>query len=198
VLHSTPELKQQSKEWRQASSPTKMKFKQITSTQNIMCTLFWDRKGVLLADFLPEGSTINAGVYCITLKKLHHAIQNKLRAMLSWGGVMVHDNARPHTAAATENLIVTFGWEQFDHPPYSQVIFICFCILNPSLLSVGSTTTARSKKLLPRALHCRWHHSTMKGYKNCCNIMVPQQWWKVWRKVVYSMYMVCNIFFIFS
>ena len=31
---------------------------------------------------------------------------------------MIHDNARPHTAAATQNLI-TFGWEQFDHPPYS-------------------------------------------------------------------------------
>jgi hypothetical protein len=33
--------------------------------------------------------------------------------------VMVHDNARPHTAAATQDLMVTFGWEQFDHPPYS-------------------------------------------------------------------------------
>ena len=32
---------------------------------------------------------------------------------------MIHDNARPHTAAATQNLITTFGWEQFDHPPYS-------------------------------------------------------------------------------
>jgi hypothetical protein len=78
-----------------------MKFKQTTSTQNIMCTLFWDRKGVQLADFLPEGSTINAGVYCLTLKKLHHAIQNKLRAMLSQGVVIIHDNACPHTAEAT-------------------------------------------------------------------------------------------------
>ena len=39
--------------------------------------------------------------------------------MLSRGVVMIHDNARPHTAAATQNLITTFGWEQFDHPPYS-------------------------------------------------------------------------------
>jgi len=61
-----------------------------------MCTLFWDRKGVLIVDFLPQGSTINPG-----------------------GVVMIHDNARPHTAAATKNLITTFGWEQFDYPPYS-------------------------------------------------------------------------------
>jgi hypothetical protein len=33
---------------------------------------------------------------------------------------MLHDNARPHTAAATQNLIATFGWEQFHHPPYSS------------------------------------------------------------------------------
>ena len=39
--------------------------------------------------------------------------------MLSRGGVMTHDNARPHTAAATQNLIMTFGWEQLDHPLYS-------------------------------------------------------------------------------
>jgi hypothetical protein len=31
---------------------------------------------------------------------------------------MPHINARPHTAAATQDLIATFGWEQFDHPPY--------------------------------------------------------------------------------
>jgi hypothetical protein len=33
---------------------------------------------------------------------------------------MLHDNARPHTAAATQDLISAFGWEQFDHAPYSQ------------------------------------------------------------------------------
>jgi hypothetical protein len=32
---------------------------------------------------------------------------------------MLHDNAHPNTAAATQDLIATFGWEQFDHPPCS-------------------------------------------------------------------------------
>jgi hypothetical protein len=32
---------------------------------------------------------------------------------------MLHDNAFPHIAAATQDLITTFGWEQFNHPPYS-------------------------------------------------------------------------------
>ena len=44
-------------------------------------------------------------------------LENKRRGMLSRGVVMIRDNTRPHTATATQNLITTFGWEQFDHPP---------------------------------------------------------------------------------
>jgi histone-lysine N-methyltransferase SETMAR len=32
---------------------------------------------------------------------------------------MLHDNACPHTAAAKQDIITTFGWEQLDHSPYS-------------------------------------------------------------------------------
>jgi hypothetical protein len=97
MSHVTPESKQQSMEWRHTSSPIKKKFKQTISTSKIMCTVFWDRKSVLLVEFLPRGSTINTGVYCDTLKKLRRAIQNKRRGMLSWGVVMLNDNAGPHT-----------------------------------------------------------------------------------------------------
>jgi hypothetical protein len=38
---------------------------------------------------------------------------------LSRGVLMIHDNVHPLTAAATQNLITTFGWQQFHHPPYS-------------------------------------------------------------------------------
>jgi len=116
VLHEAPKSKQQFMEWRHTSSPTKTKFKQTTSTQKVMCTMFWDRKGVLLSEFLPQGSTINAGVCCNTLQKLHRMIQNKRHGMFS-RVVLVHDNTNPHTAM--QNLITTFRCEQFDHPPYS-------------------------------------------------------------------------------
>ena len=32
---------------------------------------------------------------------------------------MLHDNARPHSAAQTQDLITSFKWEQKDHPAYS-------------------------------------------------------------------------------
>jgi hypothetical protein len=52
-------------------------------------------------------------------KKLHRVIQNKQYGMLSQGVVMLHDNAHLHTATAMQDLIATFGWEQFNYPPYS-------------------------------------------------------------------------------
>uniref|UniRef100_A0A1B6IFY2 Histone-lysine N-methyltransferase SETMAR n=1 Tax=Homalodisca liturata TaxID=320908 RepID=A0A1B6IFY2_9HEMI len=39
--------------------------------------------------------------------------------MLSAGVVLLHDNARPHSANRTQELITSFGWEQLDHPPYN-------------------------------------------------------------------------------
>jgi hypothetical protein len=38
--------------------------------------------------------------------------------MLTSGVVLLHDNARPRTAARTRTLLAHFNWELFDHPPY--------------------------------------------------------------------------------
>lgn len=84
-----------------------------------MCTVFWDTKGILLIDFLPRGETVNADRYYETLRKLRRAIQNKRRGILRAGVVLIHDNARPHTARHTTTVLQQFGWELFDHPPYS-------------------------------------------------------------------------------
>ena len=32
---------------------------------------------------------------------------------------LLHDNARPHSAAQTQDLITSFKWERMDHTPYS-------------------------------------------------------------------------------
>ena len=55
---------------------------------------------------------------CIFLKFHGHFFTKLCLVNLSFGNCVIHDNARPHTAA-TQNLITIFGWEQFDHPPYS-------------------------------------------------------------------------------
>jgi len=84
-----------------------------------MATVFWDRKGVLLIEFMEPGTTITSETYCETLKKLHRAIENERRGMLMSGVVLLHGNARPHTATCTQALLQKFCWDLFDHPPYS-------------------------------------------------------------------------------
>jgi hypothetical protein len=82
VSHLTPELKQQSMDGGNTSSPKKHKFKQTISTHKIMCTVFWDRQGVLLVEFLPQGTAINSTAYCENMKKLCHMVQKKAKACL--------------------------------------------------------------------------------------------------------------------
>jgi len=84
-----------------------------------MATVFWDREGVLLVDFLERGSTINYERCCETLEKLRRAIQNKCQGKLSSKVLFFHDNARPHMANRTRELFDHFGWEVFDHLLYS-------------------------------------------------------------------------------
>ncbi|GBL88937.1 hypothetical protein AVEN_159026-1 [Araneus ventricosus] len=104
-------------EWRHTHSPVRVKAKQTLSQRNIMASVFWDRHGVLLVDFMQRGTTINAVAYGQTLRKLHRAIQNKRRGMLTERILLLHDNARPHTAAQTRALLDSFGWEVLDPPP---------------------------------------------------------------------------------
>jgi len=76
-------------------------------------------KGNLLTEFKATGTTITSEVYCETLHTLRRSIQNKRRRILGKGVVLLHHNARPHTAARTNALLQPFNWEIFDHPPYS-------------------------------------------------------------------------------
>ncbi|KAJ4429271.1 hypothetical protein ANN_26274 [Periplaneta americana] len=119
ISHFTPETKQQSIHWRHSGSLVRTKFKQTLSVRKVMCTVFWDRKGILLIDFLSRGETVNADRYCETLRKLRRAVQNKRCGMLTAGVVLLHDNGRPHTARRTAAVLTEFGWVLFDHPPYS-------------------------------------------------------------------------------
>lgn len=54
VHHYTPETKQQSKQWVEASSSVPKKAKLIASTKKVMVSVFWDAKGILLIDYLEK------------------------------------------------------------------------------------------------------------------------------------------------
>jgi len=132
----------------------------------MMCTVFWDWKGILLIDFLPRGQTIKADVYCETLRKLRRAIQNKRRGLLSKGVVFLHDNARPHTANVTKNLTIL-------RTALTSLLatFICSYISSLSLAVNTSTMTKSWKKMFPTGWRHKRQTSMKKVYKNLCHAM---------------------------
>jgi hypothetical protein len=96
---------EQSKQWMHTHSSNKQKkFKQM-SAGRLMATVFWDRKGVLMVEFMQQGTIMMSQVYCKTLKKLHKVIQNKRLRILTSGVVLLQDNVRPQTAAGTQALL---------------------------------------------------------------------------------------------
>jgi len=117
-----------------------------------MASVFWDRKGILLVDFMPPGATINAAAYCDTMTRLRRAIQNQRGGMLSRDLCLLHDNARPHSAHVTTALLERFEWYILDHPPYSPNLalsdFHLFLHLKKHLAGKISTTMMRCKKKL--------------------------------------------------
>ena len=50
-----------------------------------MATIFWDSKGVLPIDYLPDKTTMNGQYYANLLLKLCQAIKDKLLGMLTRG-----------------------------------------------------------------------------------------------------------------
>ena len=108
VHHYDPESKRQSMEFRHTASPPPRKFKVTASAGKLMLTVFWDSEGVVHAEFLPPGTTINSERYIGTLRKLRDRIRrvrpNKEAVLLQ------HDNAWPHTSAATVTKIRRLGF----------------------------------------------------------------------------------------
>lgn len=59
-----------------------------------MCPVIWDKRGILLIEFLPRDKTNNNTIYCEALKKLRCAMQNKRRGMLTEIVVWIQNNSQ--------------------------------------------------------------------------------------------------------
>lgn len=138
VYHYTPESKMASKEWRRKDEACPVKAKTRLSAGKVLATVFWDYRGVLLIDFLHERRTVNAAYYCQLLESSKAAYRNRRRGMPIRNVILLHDNARPHTAILTRDKLEKMHWEILDHPPYSPDLSPCdFFLFAPMKQSLG-------------------------------------------------------------
>jgi NADH pyrophosphatase NudC (nudix superfamily) len=76
--------------------------KQTMPARKMMATVSWDRKQVLMVEFMQQGTAITSEVHFETLEKLHRTIQNKRQGMLTTGVVLLDINVYLHTVAHTQ------------------------------------------------------------------------------------------------
>ena len=117
--HFDPETKLQSMCWKHPLSPPPVKFRRVASVGKVMASVFWDREGVLLVDYLEQGKTVTGVYYAELIQKLRAVIREKRRGKLTRGVLFHQDNAPAHTSHAAMAAIRDCGFELLNHPPYS-------------------------------------------------------------------------------
>lgn len=85
--------------------------------KKVMLSIWWDRKGVIYWELLPDNTTVTAEVYCCQLENM---VAEFKRVRPGHDKILLlHDNARPHTAKSTRLKLQSLGIEVLPHPPYS-------------------------------------------------------------------------------
>ena len=88
-----------------------------------MLCKWWDWKGVLYYELLPENQTINSNKYCSQLDQMKAALDEKCPELINRQHIIFHqDNARPCVSLMTRQSLLQFGWEVLIHPSYSPNI----------------------------------------------------------------------------
>lgn len=121
--------------------------------KKVMLCIWWNSKGIVYYELLPNNQTINSDKYCSQLDKLKAEIGKKCPELVNRKGVVFHhDNARPHTSLQTRQKLLEFGWDVLPHPPYSPDIapsdYYLFRSLQNSLNGMSFDSLGRLKNYL--------------------------------------------------
>jgi histone-lysine N-methyltransferase SETMAR len=145
-----------------------------------MLVIFWDARGVICWDLLPQGQTINSDIYCSFLDELKIAILQKRRRSLEMpnhGFHLLQDNARPHTARNTIQKLNDINLPTIPHPPYSPDLapsdYYLFSPLKHSLKGKAFT----NREQVSNAINDFIEQKKPEFFANGIN-MLPERWRK--------------------
>lgn len=112
--------KKRSYHWLSSNDSMPLSAKPALHQRKVMLCVWWTTAGIVHYEFLESGKTITKEVYSAQLQRVAEQLTKKQPALVNRKGVLFHqDNARPHTAKMTLEVISALGWELLPHPPYS-------------------------------------------------------------------------------
>ena len=115
-----PETKFQTSQWKRKHEGVPIKIKSTPSAGKRMSTVFWDRKGILSIDWLPEKTTINSDYYISELEELREVIKRERRGKLSKGFYSNMIMRGPISAIKQRTLFVSWELNVFPTHPTVQ------------------------------------------------------------------------------
>jgi len=119
IHHYTPESKQQSKKWTEASCSAPKKTRSVPSAGKVMASVFWDAEGVLFIDYLEKGKTITGEYYYNLLTRLDKKIREKRSGLQKKKIIFYQDSAPAHKSVLAMGKLRGLHYELLEHPPYS-------------------------------------------------------------------------------
>ena len=88
-----------------------------------MFCVWWNFKGIIHYEILPQNQTINSDVYCRQLSNLAEKLERLRPENVNKNRVVFQqDKARPHVFLAIRTKLHELGWDLLPHPPYSPDI----------------------------------------------------------------------------
>ena len=98
--------------------PPSKKVRWQTSTTKKTIIVFFDARGTVHHEFVPQRQTVNQEVYISVLRRMREALPRRhpdLWAAGQW--TLLHDNARPHTALSVSRFLTKNNVTVLPHPP---------------------------------------------------------------------------------
>jgi histone-lysine N-methyltransferase SETMAR len=110
------------------------KFECKNSLENFSpLSIFWDRDGILLIDYLPNGQTINVQYYSSLPVQSTDILKEERLGKLTKVVLFLHDKAPAYRTLATQKKLAYRGFLCVHHPPYSPDLAPADCHLLPGL-----------------------------------------------------------------
>ena len=119
IHHYTPESKQQSKQWTEASCSAPKKTRSVPSAEKVMASVFWDAEDILFIDYLEKGKTITGEYYFNLLTRLDRKKCEKRPGLQKKKIIFHQDSAPAHKSILAMEKLRDLHYELLEHLSYS-------------------------------------------------------------------------------
>lgn len=147
--------------------------------KKVMLSVWWDFKGIIFFELLPDNPTITPEDYSCHLDKLNDFLKQKRPELVNRKGVVFHqDNARLHTSLVTRQKLLELGWDILPHPAYSPDLAPSDYYLFQSLQNFLDGKTFTSNEEVKTHLDQFFASKDQKFYERGI-MLLPERWQKV-------------------